>query len=713
MNRVTYKNFTFQDADLTLYSGGSAILHFSPLGGELETDTFKIPVIFEPAEWEVEAESFKADWQRGEEVNIYEDNTLLYRFYLTDITGGQKLRQGQYLFYLEGVSFCGLYVDRPHGGDYYTAKQAGDLIAEILGATYVSTTNGTRSYITSDGITYHIPDNLATKAITGCLFYSEDARSNLKLALQSIGARPSVEADGTPSFTMEWPISPVSVETTDIYMGDKYKSDRKIKTVRVIEHSYYKDPSMGDELLYDGTGENLQNALVTFEAPYYGYTTNGTLTISESSATYAVISGTGELYGKPFVTATRQIEADTGISGAEAVKVLDNPLCNSLNSDSLLNSMRNFYSAAAQVDNAFVLNEEEIGGLIEFNDPLGQTKLGYLKKMALAFSGITKSTNEIITDWVPQRAAFYSETVILDRNQTWNVPDGVTRIRFFIMQGGKGGYGGYQGQSGSGLRTDEAGEGGEVGEGGSAGKVLVVTIDTPANSYTVTVGAAGLAGGIDHGEGTEGGHSTLSDGTTTWTSADGTIPAYGLVNPLNGDTYAMQGRNGIYKGTHGVDSRHTGESITDTETSQTGTTTTWTQGTDITSAKGGGAAYGANGQNAYLSSSSGQAEYNAGDGADAVLDGFNGYVYQEPSYGTGGIGGNGGGGGGSILNLERGWEGAGGHGSKGGNAGKGAVIAFLAYGTLPPIPEYPDLMDVNGEQLYDVYFERLQAQEQI
>ena len=177
---------------------------------------------------------------------------------------------------------------------------------------------------------------------------------------------------------------------------------------------------------------------------------------------------------------------------------------------------------------------------------------------------------------------------------------------------------------------------------------------------------------------------------------------------MTGDVYALAGNDGIYPGQPGIGSNHPGPySINDQQTSQAGTTTTWKSGTSRTVQAGvhggGGPAYGSDGGNAGTTYT--------GDGADAMLDGFNGYTVTAGSYGSGGLGGNGGGGGGATTDANVG-GGSGGDGSVGGPAAAGAVIALFAFGDTPtPQPTVVDLLDANGEQLYDSLFERLRAQE--
>ena len=372
-----------------------------------------------------------------------------------------------------------------------------------------------------------------------------------------------------------------------------------------------------------------------------------------------------------------------------------------------------------------------VGQLLGYPDPLGEDKQGYPIEQHLLFSGITKATGLLTADWQPTDETPFTESQLLTSDQTWTVPAGATRLRFVLIGGGKGGWGGYDGDPGGPADTwnnqpsTAGGYGGNPGEGGEGGKVLQVDVDYNdlEASYDVTIGAAGTAGAAEHGEGTEGGDTTATIGGVVYSSADGIRYPYGVLDILTGIRYAQNGQPGVYAGGWGAGlnwdgPKQEGGSVTDTETTQTGTTTTWLHGGSIGivggesyQRGGGGAAYGNKGGDFKV--------YGGGDGATAVLDGFNGYVVTAPSIpGTGGIGGNGGGGGGcggrykSLGSWFLGQPGGPGYGSAAGPAAPGAVLVLIAYGA-PPTPINDRLLfDADGEALYDYNYERLKEARQ-
>lgn len=699
----TNKTYKFTDSDGTILEGAAAATYFSPLVDELRAHEFSIPVIYRPADYSVEPSDFQASARRGNPVTLLKDGAYTYRFYVTAVTGGRKIAPGEYLFNIEGLDFIGLMANQVSKGGIYANATAGQAILEATGASIKLHYSGLGLWFYVATPSFYVTDEIHDTRLDGWLPYTTDARENLRYILQIANACTDLYS-GAPFFEPVPRIRkisgllPTEISPYDIY-EDEYAADEIVTEAAVIEYNYLQtgaDP----ETLYEATGASAE--LVVFDGPHYDLSASG-LTIDESGANYAIVSGTGTLTGRPYTTTTRQLTDSTGISGAPATRTLDNPLCSSLNSAAMLQRMVNYFGSAKTFKSAFVSPDGMAAGdLLRIEDPLGETVNAFITEQNLAYSGIDRTNAQLVTGWSPIMGNIFTQQIVMDASGTLTVPAGAKLMRLILIQGGKGGFGGYKGQnahsSGFGQPPTVDGEGGAVGEGGSAGKVTIVDVEEAdlAASYTVTVGAAGTPGGIDHGEGTEGTHSSAVGGGNTYTSSNGTVPEYGVADPMTGVRYAVNGQSGIYAGKPGA-----GTPLTDTATGVTGNTT-WYAGYNSNYGNGGGAAYGADGTGAGRASGSG------GDGGDAVLDGFNGYTAPVGTYGSGGIGGNGGGGGGGHTNAA----GSGGHGSAGGAAAGGAVIALFAFGDTPvPVPTVVDLLDADGEQLYDSLFERLRAQE--
>lgn len=728
MNKVQLFTFTFSDADGTLAQGATATTYFSPIGNELRAAEYKIPIVYVPRIYQETADDFAKIAQNyyGAPVYLYENGQQTGFFYLTAVTGGTRLQNGRYAFTLKGTDLAGMYASRSHSGGIYSGSLAGNILRSILGSDNFELI-GDKVYCTFSGGGYIIPAvalerSLNSESVSGWLPYTNDARDNLRLLLQRLNATITFmraplsligqEGNLIPLITSSQDAAAQTISPYRTYSGDGYERASKIAQVSVQEHGYLALASTAAETLYQETG-TASRKLVTFERPMHSLDGGG-LTINQRSANFAVVSGTGTLTGKPYIDTVRQLSESLGSLGDGIT--IDNTLIDPLNSEAMLERAAHYYQLAKPLKSDFAADDSlGAGAPVIVEDPLGSQVAGYIEEQTATFSCITKLANRIAAGWYPVSGAVFTEMQTFAESGTLTVPEGVKLLRLILIQGGTGGWGGYKGgnatHSSIGGPDETPGDGGAPGEGGSAGKVNIVDIEAAdlAESYTITVGAPGSPGAADHGAGTPGGHSTASDGTDTYTSADGDVPTNGISNPMTGEALAINGSAGIYDGGSGVGPGTADPiTITDTETGVTGNTT-WRSGTSRAVSGGahggGGPAYGANGQNA--------GSTYAGDGADAALDGFNGYT-AEPAggYGSGGIGGNGGGGGGASTDRNVS-GGSGGHGSPGGPAAGGAVLALMSYGSNPlPTPTPNWLFDATGEPLYDYYYERLAAQEE-
>lgn len=727
MDKVNFLGYTFSDVDKTLYRGAQAWTYFSPVGEELRAAYYKIPIVYTPRIYQQAADDFArvGETYYGAPVYVYDNKAQTRFFYLTAITGGTKLQGGRYLFYLEGTDLAGLCAAYEHEGNIYTSSNFGTILSSILKSENYTPDGDGHIYIEMPGHGYVAPcvivdSSLYSSKVTGWLPYTDKAIDNLRTLLQVMGAIittttakrnvvPGQEPDLVPYITLAKDQAVRTISPYKTYAGDEYGPARRVKSVSVIEHSYLALNSVEEETLYEEAG-TANRKKILFDAPYHSLTASG-LTINVSRANYAIVSGgPGTLTGKPYVDATRVLTEDVGTAPGDDI-LADNTLADSLRSQGLLDRLVNYYEHAQDLKSDFTAEDAIVAGSpVIVNDPLNNNTFSYIEEQAATFSGINKLANRLAAGWQPISGNVFTQRVMMTESGVLTVPDGATMMRLILIQGGKGGWGGYPGGAGSNEQPFIGGDGGAAGEGGEAGKVNIIDISgaSLAASYTVTVGQAGSPGAADHGAGTAGTHSTATDGVTTWSSNSGAVPAYGYQDPMTGEVYATQGPNGVYAGKPGAGSNHAAESLTDTLTGLTGTTT-WKAGATNTDRHGGGggggAAYGADGHDA---------DYNdGGDGGSAALDGFNGYTAPIGSYGSGGIGGNGGGGGGGIRDLTYGFAGGGGHGSPGGPPGAGLVEALFAFGGSPsPVPEPNWLLTADYQPLYDYDYERLAAQEE-
>lgn len=132
----------------------------------------------------------------------------------------------------------------------------------------------------------------------------------------------------------------------------------------------------------------------------------------------------------------------------------------------------------------------------------------------------------------------FQECALLTEDCTWTAPEGVTRLRVVIGQGGQGGGKGQDGwiQHSGGEVTSGYGEDGVAGSGG---KIWYGTIDiNPQQQFAVQIGHGGASSDTYGVAGAEGGHTTFGP----YSSANGKVYPNGYTDIANGDSY---GRTGV------------------------------------------------------------------------------------------------------------------------------------------------------------------------
>ena len=598
------------------------------------------------------------DWRTftpGAPLDLYnqQDGQIIGRFYV------QNVRQVSRKFVEFTCTDCVGMIDAlaDHNGGIYNGTPIGDIIDDIMSGS---------------GIAYTVTQEVREVAAYGRL-PRDNRRTNLGRVLVATGATLTEDTAGRMVVSYLGAGNVQNIPQSVIYLNTGSVEYRHPATaVQVTEHAFYQLADDEQKTLFDNSVE-VSTAIeqtVIFDEPCYNLTTTGTLAIVESNPNYAVVQGTGTLVGTVYTHTRRVITESTGVVAAENVLTLeDNELVGIHNSDYVAKRMANYYKLAIGVQ--FEAHDEsgalQPGTKLNIVDPFGVSRVGWLEKKTFNLGNKTRAQMDIAIDWQPgpwgSNIDIYE---LITESTTWTVPEGVTTVRVILGQGGQGGGGGHKGGSGQTCRAP--GVGGAAGSAGNPGKVYAVDVPvTPGQTYTITIGAAGVGGEADT-DGEEGGETTFG----SYSSASGLIPEEGFLNQDTGDVYALIGEAGIKGGEGGKPSQNQyeyGESVTadgQTWTGGRGTRpATSSSGTySYSGAGGGGAAYGNNGENAS------NVQY-AGKGADAT----DRPDLPSPSLGSGGIGGNGGGGGGqggTRNNIC--WDGsdaAGGTGSPGHDGGQG------------------------------------------
>ena len=645
------------------------------------------------------AKQVYTDWRNfvpGAALDLYSTpgGTMIGRFYVQDVT--QISRKAVRFTCTDCIGILDGMND--HNGGIYTGETVAEICAEIFAGS---------------GLSYSVGQDVGAVQCYGRLPRA-NRRANLGKLLVATGATLS-ESNGTVLITYLGAGAQTTMYQRNIYLrgGSVVNKDRSTG-VEVTEHAFYQLNTDADAVLFDNTTEvaPVTSQLVVFQEPCHDLTATGTLTIEESNANFAVVSGVGTLSGKVYTHTQRQISKSTGVASnkVKVEKIEDNELIGYHNSDYVAQRMANWYKVAVGVDMEALDPSGALmpGTYVNITDPFGDARTGWTRKKSFAIANKTRAAWDVAIDWQPGPwGSNVDAWELITESKTWTVPAGVTSVTFYLGSGGDGGDGGSKGgngQSGSYGESVEPGAGGAPGNGGSPGKVETITLAvTPGDTIAITIGPGGAGGAKNGGSGSAGTATTITHNGTTYTSATGTVPENGFLNQFLGETYALKGPDGVKGGNGGAynGSGKNAENVVDEQTwtgGNPGATSVADgyQGNKAYGVGGGasGAAYGVNGVNGEDGNTTMSAGYNSsnaygGDGAD-------GPAAQEkphsPTLASGGIGGNGGPGGGAGGPAEGAWRGSGagsswgnnypgsgglgGDGSKGGNGAPGFALAL-------------------------------------
>lgn len=674
LNGVTYTAANFA-------SPPSAHFANDPIGDELQADTLTVElmgemgnVLIKTADGDifktsdgalvrVGRTSGKPEADYGDVITLYNgDGLLIAKMYVESIE-----RISRETYRISAISALGLLIKRTHYGGIYNGVLASTLIADIMGT-----------------VPYTIGGAIGNELVYGHLPIAS-ARDNLHVLLQALGASILKDDNGDILINYLNEVSVAALTDGEIYLGEgDVQTPAHATDVIVVEHSFLQTTYDEEVTLFDNTnGATVTAKLVAFDAPCYGLSVTGSLTIDSSDANYAIVTGVGTLVGSKYTHTQQEYAVSTGATGEQmTVAVRDNELVNTTNSYNLAMRLAGYYGKANQATIAAAVSKIWTGHYITFKNVYGEASDGYVTEAEVALSvGVDKSNLTIATDYeVGPFGANYDSVLVLDTSGTWTVPADMTgqHVRVICIGGAMGGQAGYNGGDGQQLTSSNAaGTGGAGGSGGIGFNIVIDELDLTAASYAVTIGTGGAGGGSDGALGTLGGATTFGS-----IDSDDGVQATGYYDIINAVTYGGAGTDGIAGGNGGARLGRAGENVTYngiTYTGGTGGANQTSPGGSEFSGGGGGAAAGANGENAGPPEIATGVYSKAGGGANATI------VPTQQTLGVGGDGGHGGGGGGAGGGFKDSkgyypypdtWIAPGGTGSAGGQGSDGLVLIY-------------------------------------
>ena len=701
MNRIVIGSYEFTDDSIS--ENPQKYISNSMLADSLEIDTLEFSVYsygigtiyiitsdgytFATSSDEpyVVDEGYFRNLPYGTPVYLYKDNTLRGKFYTQEIK-----RIATTEFSVKCISSVGLLDKLMHNGGIYNGVSAGTIIQEIMGT-----------------VPYTIENDVSSILCYGWLPRAT-ARANLTKVMFACGSSLLKAVDGSLVIRFNGYSTPTIVPDSVVYINGTVDNPQTVTKISLIEHSFIAAEDNIEEVLFDNTTDVAAvGSTIYFDEPYHSLRADG-ITIDSSGANYATLTGVGILYGKKYTHAQRELVRNINNEAEpNEINIKDATLVSAVNSNNVMERLESYYSNA-DIVNVSIVDTIKLkpGDYINLTDPFGESFDGVVQAVDETISDIDKANTTLIRNWTP--SAFgnnYSNYILFTEDATWTIPTGVSNIRVFVAAGGSGGQSGANGARGAMSngwgQSLNGGKGGLGGQGGDAGKVYAIDISvTPGDTGTITIGLGGSGGvAVDttNINGAEGGETTFEYGGETYTSNNGAIPPYGIINTFSGERYSLPGNSGI-DGGDGITFAYS----TPAPTTVTDGITTWTSGSkgrgyirtrngeeyQSWGGMGGGPAIGANGGNGEDGSSSisrytfeGEYYYyidggyggdgaNANPGDDAVTIGCGG---------NGGHGGGGAGGGGRGTSDGEPSHGYGGDGGTGGTGGTGANGYVLIY----------------------------------
>lgn len=489
---------------------------------------------------------------------LMDGNTVRHKLYLD-----YAERIDPQTYRLTAISGVGILERRRHKGNYYASATVIEVLDEIIG----------------DAFTYTVDPDVGAQRVFGLLL-PDTCRRNLHKLLFALGISIVKGSDGGIQFVYLTGTVDGTIPSSRVFLGGSISYQTPVTAVEVTEHSFYPRGGTEPVVIFDNNSKPAAiHTLVEFDNAYYDLTTTESLTIEESGATYAIVSGIGSLSGVPYFHDTRvvRLENPDPAGGQDIIQSDQDYLVNSLNSLAVARRLLEYYTVRKIVQLPARLDGEKAGQNVTYPDPFGDgQETGFIVSAETVVTGFEKATLRIMTDYAPAgQGNFYSNRVLITADGTWTVPAGVTNIRIALIGGGGGGSGGYDGEEGAGgeydpdygkdgdlipVRDRDEGylgyhyrdgqqpikQGGAGGDAGTPGKSYVVDVEVdPGEVIAVVVGSGG-AGGARNGENGQPGTETTADASFGVLSSDlGTITSSGYYDTFSGRAFAAAGKAGF------------------------------------------------------------------------------------------------------------------------------------------------------------------------
>lgn len=539
MNQIVYGQWVFADAQI---QNANIYLTTSLMSDSLEANTFTADV-------ECEDRTI-ANFERNAPLVYSHKGVQIGIFYVQDI-----VRIGPTTYTISATSAIGMLIEGLHYGGIYNGETVAEILPGICGS-----------------VPYEVKSSLQNIALYGWLPVASP-RDNLSQVLFAIGATVKTDLNGILRIEGLWDGVSGSVGEDALYRGQDVEYAAKVTRVVVTEHQYTEGTEEME--LFNGTSQ--AGDIITFSEPMHNLSATG-FTITESGSNYAILSaGTGVLTGQKYIHNTRQVSRDVAQANTEnVVSVEDATLVSLVNSVAVAERLVNYYQCRETISGDVLLDRQSPGDVVSTYHPYDHLGVqSCLESLDINVSGNLRANAVHLVGFTPipvTGSGYITERAVLTGSGNWQVPDGVTYVRYILFSGAQGGKAGLAGETSSGSMTHTwqhistisgevtsqgratlwggpGGKGGEGGAGGNGSKIMDGEQNvTPGQIIPYSCGVGGL--GADYSsdgvlDGAEGTATTFGDAS----SDNGSIPPEeGWTDPVTGEIFAVPGLSGIAGG---------------------------------------------------------------------------------------------------------------------------------------------------------------------
>jgi len=551
------------------------------------------------------------DLPTGTPLWYFSNDNLIGKFYVKNVQ-----RSGTNEFLLETVSAIGLLEHMKTAGGMYTTTTFGTVLSAVLAAGMYGTGSPAIDYSIDDDVeslvfSGYIPYGTKRDAVHKMVYaygvnILKDINGNPRFTFIHSSPEDAETISSSKIYNVgnvdyERPYSKVSVSE------HTYLADTNVDAVTLFDNTSGASAA-SEEVLFNQSPIILASLNATGTLTISSSNVNSAIVSGVGTLTGKPYTHTTRIVEK--ANALGDVEKTKSITDNTLINT-----GNSQNLINRLYAFYCPTGRIKKVTNKFVYENQRIGHHYFFKNKYGEEETALLSKMQITSTSFMAADAEWYAGYTPAgQEGLYQHVMILDKDTyaeddgVFTLPEGVTSIKVVMIGGGTGGSSGYPGFNGddayvyTNVTGDEnysvnecgaeGGEGGEGGTGGAAGRVKSVVIDNPAATYNYTIGSGGNGGNavgyrkdtiaelraalenenpgttytdqqiqsmIDSESGAWSGSVNAGSAGTASTfgsystaDQDAYVPLGGVYDPINGNYYALTGKQGVKGGKGGA-----------------------------------------------------------------------------------------------------------------------------------------------------------------